>query len=114
MTPQTKVEVSGRHRSVTVDAVVDTGFDGFISVPTRLAVTLGLELTGTLLFELADGSQTEELIFSGRVKIAGKTRKAQVLVSDSQDVLLGTRLLKDCQLTIDFSTGSVRIDRLKK
>jgi len=114
MTPQAKVEVIGSRRSVVVEAIIDTGFDGFLSLPTSLAVTLGLELVGTLCFELADGSQTEELVFSARAKLAGKTRRVKVLVSDSQDILLGTRLLEDCQLLVDFATGTVRIERQKK
>ena len=44
MTPMTKVEVGGTRRSVELDAIIDTGFDGDICVSLDVAVTLGLEL----------------------------------------------------------------------
>lgn len=113
MTPRVKVDVRGTRRSVVVDAVLDTGFDGEISLPVKVAEKLGLELVGHEIFELADGSQTEELVFSGRATLEGKSRKVTILVSDSQDALIGTALLSDCQLMIDFSTGKVRIARKK-
>jgi clan AA aspartic protease len=111
MTPRARVRIAGRHRSVTVDAVIDTGFDGDISLPISIAVTLGMELVSELSFELADGTRTEELVFAGRAKLAGKTRVVDIILSKSDDVLIGTRLLEDCRLAIDFRTERVRINR---
>jgi len=111
MTPTTQIEVSGRRQSVVVEAIIDTGFDGELSLPKEIAITLGLKLIGFDEFELADGSEIRELQFKGRARLAGKTRTVRILVSDSQDTLIGTQLLKDCQLTVDFSTNKVRIVR---
>jgi clan AA aspartic protease len=113
MTPTPTVEIAGRRRSAVLEAIIDTGFDGDISIPVRVATALGLELVGTELFELADGSQKEELVFAGRARMAGKSSRVRMLISDSQDTLIGTRLLADCRLTVDFATQKVQIARKK-
>lgn len=111
MTPKTRVEVRGRVDSIVVDAVIDTGFDGEISLPREVAEKLGLELVGHETFELADGTQVDELIFSGRARLSGKFRNVDILVANTQETLIGTRLLSDCRLIIDFKTGKVQIAR---
>ena len=63
------------------------------------------------IFELADGSRTKELVFQGSVSLAGRTRTARILINDSQDTLIGTRLLAGCLLTVDFRTGKVQLKR---
>ena len=50
MTPITTVQVGGTRRTLTLEAIVDTGFDGEICVPLDVGVTLGLELTGVRLW----------------------------------------------------------------
>ena len=56
MTPTFSLSVGGFRREVEITAVVDTGFDDCLCLPTDLAVTLGLELFTTADVELADGS----------------------------------------------------------
>ena len=41
---------------LAVDAVIDTGFDGSLCLPTTLAAQVELHVRGTQLVELADGS----------------------------------------------------------
>ena len=45
---------------IAVDAVIDTGFDGYLCLPVQLAIQLGLELSGSIKVELADGSIKRE------------------------------------------------------
>lgn len=52
-----KVKAGGTRRSVELDAILETGFEGDICVPIDVAVTLGLELVGVDTFELADGGR---------------------------------------------------------
>ena len=114
MTPTATVQIIGSRGSVTLDAIIDTGFDGDLSIPITIAVNLGLELEGEEYFELADGTQTRELLFAGRASLAGRVRKAHILVSKSQDTLVGTRLLSGCELSISFPSGKARIRRKEK
>jgi clan AA aspartic protease len=109
MTPQVDVVVGGTRGNVQVKACLDTGFDGDICVPTEVAVTLGLELIGCEPIELADGSRKPELVFKGYAILLGKKRVVEILLTDSEESLVGTGLLAECRLSIDFSTGKVRL-----
>jgi predicted aspartyl protease len=63
--PRLKVPVVGSRAGIVVDALVDTGFDGDICLPTQLAIQLGLELRDMVWVELADGTLRDELVFAG-------------------------------------------------
>lgn len=56
LTPTAQIEVIGGRQAIELTAIVDTGFDGDLCIPTRVAVPLGLELTSELDVELADGT----------------------------------------------------------
>jgi clan AA aspartic protease len=109
MTPSARIEAIGSRQTLALSAVVDTGFDGYLCLPTRLAVQLGLELIGEQLIELADGSQRNELLFAGSVRFFGETREVQIMLTESEDALIGTSLLNHYQLAIEFPGGQVKV-----
>jgi clan AA aspartic protease len=111
MTPTIKLKVFGLRSSMTLTAIIDTGFDDHLCLPVGVAVTLGLTLDTQHLVELADGTQKDELVFAGDVSFMGKKKKVRIYLTNSEDALVGTRLLEDCRLTIDFPTGKVKIKR---
>ena len=111
MPPMINVEVSGRRRRATLNAILDTGFDGTVCIPTEIAVKLGLELWGYDTVELADGSKQEKLLFRGNAKLMGKTRKVEMFLTASENALVGTDLLSGLRVTMDFPECSVRIKR---
>jgi clan AA aspartic protease len=114
MTPTAPIEAIGSRQKVALTAIVDTGFDGYLCLPTRLAVQLGLELIGEQWIELADGTQRSEPVFAGSVRFFGKTREVQILLTNSEEGLIGTRLLNHYSLAIEFPGGSVTIRRRSK
>jgi hypothetical protein len=61
--------------------------------------------------ELADGTMKKELPFAGSVQFLGETRAAQIYLTDSDDALIGTSLLSDCRLVVDFPAGAVHLKR---
>jgi clan AA aspartic protease len=111
MTPTVALEVRGSRGSMRITAIIDTGFDGYVCLPTSFAVQLGLELVSQGSVELADGTVKTELLFAGSVGFLGGTRPVQIYLTDSEDALIGTSLLADCRLLIDFRAGSVRLSR---
>jgi predicted aspartyl protease len=54
MTPKTQLEIQGSRSTAAITAIIDTGFDGFVCIPTSVAVGLGLELFEQNEVELAD------------------------------------------------------------
>jgi clan AA aspartic protease len=109
MTPTAQIEVIGGRGAIDFTAIVDTGFDGYLCVPTRLAVQLGLELIGDQTVELADGTQKYQLVFAGSVRFFGATREVQIMLTDSADGLIGTQLLEQYRIAIVFPGGLVKL-----
>jgi clan AA aspartic protease len=108
--PRVSITVRGARTAVTLEAVIDTGFDGFLCLPLTIAVELGLELHGTQWVELADGSVKRDLFFSGQAGFAGRPgEQVEISLTDSEDALVGVEFLAECRLEIDFPKGVVRI-----
>ncbi len=109
MTPLANLKVIGARQSVELQAIVDTGFDGHLCLPIRLAVQLGLELVGELVVELADGSRRNELLFAARVRLFDSDHEIDLMLTDSEDALIGTRLLNHYRASIEFPGGRVTV-----
>ena len=109
MTPTARIEVIGSRRTLALTAIVDTGFDGDLCLPTRLAVQVGLELISEELIELADGAKRKQLVFAGSVRFFGETQDVEIMLTDSEDALIGTRLLNLYPLAIEFPGGHVKV-----
>lgn len=77
------------------DAIVDTGFTGFISMPLVRAFPLALVLSGITSVVLADGSVSPMLIAIGVARVAGETQSGLILLdATSSEVLLGMDFLR--------------------
>lgn len=86
------------------EAVVDTGFTGFLTVTPALATELGLDLRGASRATLADGSEVTFLQYGVSVLWDGRPRYIE---ADAADVtpLIGMRLLDRHSLNIDVEAG---------
>lgn len=93
---------------MTLDLALDTAFSGDLCLPISIATQLGLELITTQRFELADGSIQEELVFLGFVTL-GVERPVEIVLTASEESLLGTGLLAETQVVFDFIVGTVTI-----
>jgi len=95
--------------SHTVSAVIDTGFNGQVSLARRVANALDLPLTyeGTVEVELADGTVVETDVYSGPIRFDGHELEAEILLTDAEDTLIGTGLLTGKVLLMNFATREV-------
>lgn len=100
--PILEITVIGEDSQVKVPALIDTGFDGYLSLPIPVAMSLGLKLIDSALIVLADGSTKTELLFRATVSIGGEKRQARTFLTSGETALIGTQLLKDFTLSIDF------------
>ena len=57
-----------------IDTVIDTGFDGFLSLPSEVIVRLGLSWTISNTATLGDGSETVFDFYAGTVIWDGQYR----------------------------------------
>jgi clan AA aspartic protease len=87
-----------------VEALVDTGFNGFLTLQPDLITALGLSWVGTERAELADGSVQVLDVFVATVDWHGGTKQVDVQAADAQP-LLGMSLMQDSELRIDVVAG---------
>ena len=95
-----------------VNAVVDTGFDGWLSLPPAFIAHLGLLWQRRGRAILADGSETIFDIYAGAV--VWERRKRAIPIDEANTTpLLGTALLAENKLKAEFRPrGKVAIKRL--
>ena len=87
-----------------VEAVVDTGFTGFLTLPSSLVAQLGLVFRGTSEGTLADGSEVSFDVYDATLLWHGEPR---VVLIDEADTtpLVGMLLLNRHNLNIDVENG---------
>ena len=87
-----------------VEAVIDTGFTGFLTLPPSLVAELGLVFKGTSEATLADGSAVSFDAYDATVLWEGDPR---VVLIDEADTtpLVGMLLLNGHNLNIDVEDG---------
>jgi clan AA aspartic protease len=95
----------------SVQAVIDTGFNGQVSLSRRIAHSLALALTveGTIEVELASGTVVEEQVYSGDIHFDGQRLPVEIILTDAEDSFIGTGLLTGKVLLINFATREVTI-----
>ena len=107
--PKIKLIVGGSRQKQLLTAVLDTGFDGFLSLPISIAVGLGLELVSTIQVQYADGRVSNELVFSVTVEMDGESHKVSATLTDSVEALVGTALLSKNKVIFDFLHKKIQI-----
>ena len=105
--------MSGSREQIEIEALIDTGFDGEITIPSVIGVRLGLELTELEEFELADGSVIQSFVFSGQVTLGGQSQEVEIILSNSDEALVGTGLLANYRLEIDFVNRTIDIKEIQ-
>ncbi len=95
-----------------VEAVIDTGFTGFLTLPPSLVEELGLVFKGTSEATLADGSEVSFDAYDATVLWEGDQR---VVLIDEADTtpLVGMLLLDRHNLNIDVESGGRVLIRAK-
>lgn len=95
-----------------IEAVVDTGFTGYLTLPADVAASLGLPQRSSERFILADGSEAVLAVYRGRV--LWHDRELRIPVSQGEgEALIGMSLLRGSDLRIEVvAGGEVHIEEL--
>jgi clan AA aspartic protease len=98
--------------SVEIECVIDTGFEGFLTLPPVVVENLELPYLININANLADNSTVKTDVHAATILWNGVERNIAVLAMGHRP-LIGTALLKDCHLSIDFcDDGTVVVDRI--
>jgi len=106
-------EVSGPGQPAQhIEAVIDTGYNGYLTLPSHLVTALKLPFVGHRRGTLADGSVTRLDAYLATVAWHGQTK--DVLISQAAGTpLIGMSLLQGSRLTMDvLDGGEVIIEEL--
>jgi clan AA aspartic protease len=83
---------------------VDTGFTGFLTLPSAAISALGLPFIRRIAVNLADGSTTHVTVHKATIQWHGSALDVEVLATGPRP-LLGTLLLDGCELNVKFTEG---------
>jgi clan AA aspartic protease len=98
---------------ITVDAIIDTGFTSFLSLPLSIITDLGLPWHYRDVGTLGNGSAVVFEIYKAAVIWDGQNQIIDVAASDT-DPLVGMGLLYGFKLQIEaVEGGTVTIEALK-
>jgi clan AA aspartic protease len=111
--PIVELTLVGKEREYKEWAVIDTGFNGFISLPASLLETLRWEHVGYERYEIATGETVRQRIYIGGVRFMEQEQQVVAVASGAKDALIGTRLLdaNNCILQMNFPKRSLWIER---
>jgi clan AA aspartic protease len=110
-----RLKVKGiRGRQQQVDAIIDTGYTGSLTLPPALIAALGLRWQTVDRVTLADGSECIFEVYEAKVVWDGNVRRILVDEADA-DPLIGMRLLRGFELKTQVrARGAITIKRLAR
>ena len=105
------VEIRDTYGIVSLhDAIIDTGFSGYLTLPSAVISGMRLPFVSSELYSLGNNAQVTFKLYSCTILWDGKERDIDVLASDTQP-LAGMSLLKGFHISIDaVDGGEVRIE----
>ena len=92
-------------------AIVDTGFNGDLELPEGLRNALNARYVGRVTSALAGGQSIEEDVYLVEFPFDGQLIHAEATFVPSSQVLIGTHLLGEYSLQIDFIHKTVQLER---
>jgi clan AA aspartic protease len=96
--------LADRSQILEIKCVIDTGFEGCLTLPPAAVAQLQLPYLTNLNANLADNSSIQTEVYLSTILWNGVERNVPVLAMGRRP-LIGTALLRDYHLGIDFCDG---------
>ncbi len=113
--PRLPLNIKGNVAQLEFEAVIDTGFSGFLYMPILASIPLGVFLESTSRVTLADGSVVTVLLAQFQVEVMGDKRMGRTMldVGGGNDVLIGMEFMRNFSrvLQVDGMQGVSLIER---
>lgn len=94
-----------------IDCVLDTGFNGFLLLPRKFVEDNSLDFVGRESVIMVEQNAIEIDVASGSVNWLGKELLVRILVSETDESLIGTQMLIDSLVEIDYKNLTVKITK---
>lgn len=105
LSPHLEISTSS---GVRLDLIVDSGFNGAVTLPLALIKKLRLKKRGHVYNRLADGSVVSMPSFKGEILWFGQRMQVLVQGADAgNEGLLGTELFQGCVVELDLDADHV-------
>lgn len=92
------------------NAIIDTGFNGDIELPQDLRPHVNAQFVGRVESLLAGGQSIEEDAYLVDFPFAGQTIRVEATFAATAEILIGTHLLRDHYLHINFPAKTLTIE----
>lgn len=100
-----------RYADQDLMAVVDSGFNGDLELPETFFDAASQDFIGSVESFLAGGQQVEEDMYEVRIVFDGTPMTVETTFADTSMALVGTRLMKEHRLLIDFVQKTLSLKR---
>ncbi len=106
--PVISIRVTGALGSKAYQAVIDTGFTGFVELPFLEMVELGLKTEGAANVMLGDGTIVTNHLASADVHLATQVENGAILLAEnSSGVLVGMDFLREFKKSLILTNSAV-------
>jgi hypothetical protein len=106
--PMVRLPIAGREWA----AIVDSGFNDDLELPEALRDFVNPKFEVEVISQLAGNQQIREDGYRVDFPFDGRTMPALATFVEGEEILLGTGLLADYRLEIDFTARTVHIQRV--
>lgn len=94
-----------------INGVLDTGFDGSILLPREFAEENSMRFLGLEKVMLVEGISAEIETALVKINWLGEEMSIRVFISETNEMLIGTEMLVDSILEIDYKNLTVKITK---
>jgi clan AA aspartic protease len=108
--PVVEIGLKAGDAVTVIPAVVDTGFSGYLCLSEQYIDRLEMTFKFVERYELADGAVLVKDVFRGKIVFDGHEQEMDVMLTASEDTLVGASLLQTYKLSIDYPRRTVRIE----
>lgn len=109
-TPHTIIEINLGKHWIPLDCLIDTGFNGFILLPTTYQHHFSVSLyEGKREYIIGDGSNINLSMYRGQWRVEEFVVNTEILFTSTKIPIVGTQFLKQFQLYINFKKHKIKL-----
>ena len=97
----------------SIPTIVDTGFSGHLCLSQRHEEKIEMVFHHVERYELANGEVVAMDVFRGTIVFNGCEQEINLILTASEDTLIGAALLCDYLLTINYPERTVQVERVQ-